>query len=81
MKNELWINAGNNFLYFETNKTTLEEAFDEFKNKLASVGCCTDNFGALCDFELRRYTDDNGDYDVIEYQLVMNDGTIKKVKF
>ena len=65
--NELWINAGNNFLYFSTDKTTIEEAFEEFKDKLDSVGCITDNFGAQCDFELRRFHD--GDYDVIEQRI------------
>lgn len=68
---ELWIDAGNNFLYFETDKRTIEEAFEEFRIKLDSIGCVTDNFGARCDFELREWHED-GDYDVLETETNEN---------
>ena len=70
-KNELWIDAGNNFLYFETEKRTVSEAFEEFCEKLRSVGCVTDNFGERCDFELRRWLDD-GDYVVLDRKMNEN---------
>ena len=66
-KNELWINAGYNFLYYETDKTTVDEAYEEFEEKLASIGCCADNFPGRCDFELKKYDDDDGPgYKVID---------------
>lgn len=43
--NELWIDLGKGFLYFQTDKTDLEEAMEEFLSKLDSIGCVHDNFG------------------------------------
>lgn len=63
---ELWIDADSNFLYFTTDKTTIDEAWDDFCSALYSVGCVTDNFG-YAEIELRKYHD--GDYDVVERKV------------
>ena len=43
--NELWIDLGYGFLYYHTDKTDIEEAMDEFLDKLSTIGCVSDNFG------------------------------------
>ena len=59
--NELWMDLGYGFLYFDTNKTTLPDAMEEFLDKLGSIGCCADNFG----WEAVELRDEEGD--TVEY--------------
>lgn len=59
--NELWMDLGYGFLYFNTDKTNLYDALGEFIDKMDSIGCDYDNFG-WHQIELR---DENGDS--IEY--------------
>lgn len=61
---ELWMDLGRCFLYYETEANTIDDALDEFRSKLAKIGCINDNFGYER-LELRIWHDD-GDYDVIE---------------
>ena len=59
--NELWMNLGEGFLYFDTDKANLPDALVEFLNKLDSIGCNSDNFR----WEAIELRDENGEY--IEY--------------
>lgn len=43
--NELWMDLGYGFLYYQTDNDDLESAMDEFLEKLSSIGCVSDNFG------------------------------------
>jgi len=43
--NELWIDAGNGFIYYATNEKTLKDALSEFEDKMWSIGCDLANFG------------------------------------
>ena len=61
MKNELWMGLGEGFLYFNTDKTNLLDALEEFFDKLDSIGCDHDNFG----WEAIELRDENGN--PIEY--------------
>ena len=64
-KYELWINVSDNFLYFETDQETIEEAWEEFRSRLDKIGCVSDNFG-YTQAELRKWAKNGGDYEVIE---------------
>ncbi len=55
--NELWIDAGDGFIYFATNEKTLMDALSEFEDRMWSIGCNVDNFGWY-EIELRN---ENGD--------------------
>ena len=65
-KRELWINCGESFLYFMTQKDTIKEAMKEFLDRLDSIGVNHDNFGWSA-LELRAgNTDPDNYYRVIE---------------
>lgn len=63
---ELWINCGESFLYFMTEKDTLKDAMEEFLCRLDSIGINHDNFGWR-QLELRAgNTDPDHYYRVVE---------------
>lgn len=63
-KEELWIDLGYGFLYYNTEAKTLDEAEDNFLSDLEGIGVITDNFGYEA-MELREWDNDEN-YKVIE---------------
>lgn len=69
--NELWIDLGYGFIYFQTNANTIDDALEDMSDKFHSIGINDDNFGYY-EMELRKdfYKKDSNshsnDYDVIE---------------
>lgn len=65
--NELWIDLGKGFLYYQTDKTDIEEAMDEFLDKLSIIGCVSDNFGwEACELRIGFHDPKLDDYTVSE---------------
>lgn len=68
-KKELYIEAGSHFLYVETDCNTIDEALDQFCDKLNAIGCVADNFFHGTKMELREWND-AGDYKVVESKSI-----------
>ena len=62
---DLWIEADAHFLYVTTDRDTITEAVEEFRERLESIGCNSDNFFLNTKMELREW-DDRGNYEVLE---------------
>ena len=55
MINELWMDLGRGFLYYQTEEENLHDALEEFLYRLDTIGCIHDNFG----WEAIEFRDDD----------------------